>query len=1753
MSTYTDLHNRIRENLTILRKPGSTDDGMSPQKVILVNPENQFYGTFSGQMNITGGTLSDLALVGGTLNGTTLKDAKFLNGNQVVPIGELAASVSEHEQRISVLEVAKDIISDAHDFLSVGLSSAIDTLSLSIDTKLDEAVKDIKDGIEGVVSGVGTLSDDLSSLSGKVEALSTSMLNGVVYKGTLLLKQNEYESPFELFKPSTQDKCCMVRQSEAEEVYSNGWMYRIALDHSTENIPSDTLYVKLHDLTGSDFWMLGEGDFIIIKNHDNSKYSIKVGEITLADLDRINAQDQDDVHEALLKEVSSWLDRKADFLSSKLCGEIQSLSTSLSDEISSLSAKLCSEIESDRKTIKEVSVEVLLSAESYTNSKIENLSATTSALVGVVSSETLVSANAFTKTYADNISTEISLSVDNRLEVLSNALTSYSDELCSRISSRVDAEYVHKVGDTIAKLSVEGHLDVSDGVSISGNVAIDSKDGSTLQFGGTNGVTLETNDKVTVSSAGSLNITASRLKGTFRNGLELSSDRGLDSLSVNGKTIQSTLDDLTSNVSGAVDARLSALSNDLTSYSNKLSHDISSQVNIEYVHKAGDKIAWADIEKLSAGKIEVGKLSAKSIENIELKTSESIILSSASGIEANVGLDKVVLAGTSLQKTIQDVSSYLDHKKLDVDLANKLSNQICSDVINSGYLKAISVNLEYDRHAKLITLIAGTSSYSISTDDFVKDGMLENARYDAIGDDDHQNPPYIVLTFNTDADKNDIWLPVKELVDVYGATNDGIALDADHKTFMLKYGDIKDRTGLNALSDDLYGKPGEIGRLQDLQNQISTISADDFGTLAFTGHLVPIIGTPYESLSALFSGTDNPLYPGCVKNGGTYNIAFKKDPDPLVNVNEKSVSVDLGAGKTLLLGNGDILIVHDHSNRRFVPLSDLTYAENGIGNIYLIKTGVSRYEFEDEAKKRADETNFISSWIISNFVNVEDDSYDSTTTFKQDLSATKDLSVAGSTLLLGELKALDGAFNVLSSASGKVISGEAKEIVLSASDVIKLSGDISANNGLSVVGSFHTLSNHFRVDFTPGVPGGPVDKYWIGGEADWINFNTPEAKFDIDGSKMTISASSYLGLSANDVKILSVMSVDSEKAAATKLSVGILSADILTSRTLDVTKKLSATNAYADQLSVGQEVVKTLSVEDNLSIGSFSNLYAKDTLCSVASLCVGLSTQISGLCIGLSTQISGLSTQLSTQISGLSIDLSTQISTLSINLSTQLSTICVDLSTEISGLSTNLCGVIDDIRSDLSTKLDCETALPIVIGTLKSTDGFKTSGDIEVLSGNYIQTDDDRGYVQNYSDRNSFLQAECSQKYYDIYGIACTGTRGYCILSSNASTKTIVLSGDLSQLKTFFASNPTAKWSTSFGSGSYSQELTISEVVQDTPEYGHIKTTTATKIGNQTQAECIKNWNEDDNAFYCPKHPEIGNTTIPAFYANHAEGAATKAIQRCTHAEGRNTISEIRYSHAEGSDTYAAEMFSHAEGNTTKALGRAAHSEGGSTTAEGANSHAEGESTYAKGLASHASGVKAYANDEYSFAWSGLSSTTYSSHGAGTFNVNPKGEISGFYVGDKTLASHFSNLNSAASQMSAYGLTQAKSYANGISSALSTQIGNLDVENTLAAGQILTSLSQSDGKISYGAKTLEMSDVNGLTTNTTNTNLSIANLCSEINTLAKRSREDIEQLKDDLWSSLSTIAKTYDAPSAMPFADAVSAIFAIAKTLSKYY
>lgn len=103
------------------------------------------------------------------------------------------------------------------------------------------------------------------------------------------------------------------------------------------------------------------------------------------------------------------------------------------------------------------------------------------------------------------------------------------------------------------------------------------------------------------------------------------------------------------------------------------------------------------------------------------------------------------------------------------------------------------------------------------------------------------------------------------------------------------------------------------------------------------------------------------------------------------------------------------------------------------------------------------------------------------------------------------------------------------------------------------------------------------------------------------------------------------------------------------------------------------------------------------------------------------------------------------------------------------------------------------------------------------------------------------------------------------------------------------------------------------------------------------------------------------------------------------------------YSHAEGYYTSASGNYSHAEGRETVAgkvkVGNAAASH---------SAHAEGWGTKALGVASHASGLSVdipYSHD-YAFAWNGNDNKAiYTSHDKGTFNINPKNGLSGFYIG----------------------------------------------------------------------------------------------------------------------------------------------------------
>ena len=147
-----------------------------------------------------------------------------------------------------------------------------------------------------------------------------------------------------------------------------------------------------------------------------------------------------------------------------------------------------------------------------------------------------------------------------------------------------------------------------------------------------------------------------------------------------------------------------------------------------------------------------------------------------------------------------------------------------------------------------------------------------------------------------------------------------------------------------------------------------------------------------------------------------------------------------------------------------------------------------------------------------------------------------------------------------------------------------------------------------------------------------------------------------------------------------------------------------------------------------------------------------------------------------------------------------------------------------------------------------------------------------------------------------------------------------------------------------------------------------------------------------------------GYGTYAAGYGSHAEGCGTHAEGECSHAEGLDTVAAGDFSHAEGLETTAVGYGSHAEGYGTHAAGYGSHAEGLDTVAAGDFSHAEGCGTRAAGDFSHAEGYGTHAIDPYSWAWSGGGSqATYSSHGSGTFNINPDAGAAGVYIGEDTL------------------------------------------------------------------------------------------------------------------------------------------------------
>lgn len=145
MATYTDFHNRVKENINV-----DYHSRITPQKVRLLNEENEYWGTLKGNISaedivINGGNISNVTICNATLSGEVK-----VGDVDIIKIGNTVETLSDNYDKLD---------SKINSIANISaLSNNLNDLSNKLSAVDNEAISSINENIDG-------LSDDLSNLS----------------------------------------------------------------------------------------------------------------------------------------------------------------------------------------------------------------------------------------------------------------------------------------------------------------------------------------------------------------------------------------------------------------------------------------------------------------------------------------------------------------------------------------------------------------------------------------------------------------------------------------------------------------------------------------------------------------------------------------------------------------------------------------------------------------------------------------------------------------------------------------------------------------------------------------------------------------------------------------------------------------------------------------------------------------------------------------------------------------------------------------------------------------------------------------------------------------------------------------------------------------------------------------------------------------------------------------------------------------------------------------------------------------------------------------------------------------------------------------------------------------------------------------------------------------------------------------------------------------------------------------------------
>ena len=231
--------------------------------------------------------------------------------------------------------------------------------------------------------------------------------------------------------------------------------------------------------------------------------------------------------------------------------------------------------------------------------------------------------------------------------------------------------------------------------------------------------------------------------------------------------------------------------------------------------------------RLSITQSRWGKITGDLSDQTDLKLaldglSDAIDINTSNINEISTGIEEVQneLATTSalLSNAIDGLSNAIDDAN---EAVEALAESKADKTELSEYARKANTSIDYNSTTKKITLDADGYTTQIDATAFIKDGMVDNARYD-------EQTKMIVITFNTDAGKEPISVDVASLFNQYTA---GTGLILDNAEFSVDTTVIAKKSDLDpyALSIDVDKRledKADLTAIKELEEKDEALSAD---------------------------------------------------------------------------------------------------------------------------------------------------------------------------------------------------------------------------------------------------------------------------------------------------------------------------------------------------------------------------------------------------------------------------------------------------------------------------------------------------------------------------------------------------------------------------------------------------------------------------------------------------------------------------------------------------------------------------------------------------------------------------------------------------------------------------------------------------------------------------------------------------------------------------------------------------------------